>query len=89
MQRCLLLSCLLVLQCWPLPLAPLLPPAAAAQPVGALPDPQPGSAWPVGTYLMSLLCSLPSCCARWGNLINTMVLVILMAAAGQYNPPYK
>jgi MFS family permease len=25
----------------------------------------------------------------WGNLINTMVLVILMAAAGQYNPPYN
>lgn len=33
----------------------------------------------------------PACCSMqgWGNLINTMVLVILMAAANQYNPPYK
>ena len=40
-------------------------------------------------YLMSVLSIPPACCARWGNLINTMVLVILMAAAGQYNKPYK
>ena len=25
----------------------------------------------------------------WGNLVNTLVLVILMAAFNQYNPPYS
>ena len=45
---------------------------------------------PAGAYLMSApLLPRSARCARWGNLINTLVLVILMAAAGQYNKPYK